>query len=105
VSDLYQLALYLSENRSFLLNLTAGRIEKSAYGDIAFSNIMLPQKDDASYRGGVSVRAGEGVQSTFGMYVVTLGGEERTVFISLLNTSNSQEDIEKLKRFLSVSYE
>jgi D-alanyl-D-alanine carboxypeptidase len=105
--DLYQLARYLTENRHFILDMTAGKVSHSAYGASAFTDIQNFNDfgADQAFIGG---KVGEttAAQET-GLYIFTvhLGGEDRTILIVVLGTDDRKGDTERLRAFIQQTYE
>lgn len=104
--DIFALAKYLYNNRSFVLRLTAGDLDTAVYGAPRFSNLKnfnLFENLDAFMGGkvGLSQAAGE----TFvGVFKVPFGDETRPVVIVLLNTNRPAEEIPLLLDWIQGNF-
>lgn len=103
-ADLYQLMLYLESNRSFILGIASGEIQSSAYGKSQFADTEAPPAEDAFAR---SVRGARDATYRNGFYLVTVsvGGEERSIYISILGSIDDYSDAQTVQRYIENSYD
>jgi len=104
--DLFNLAKYLYNNRSFILKMTTGRIDTSVYGRPRFSkiknfNLFGDREDFDGGKVGLSTAAGETILSVFELEV---GSTKRQVAVILLNLENPLEEVPSLLEWIKSSY-
>lgn len=104
--DLFHLAKYIRNNRSFIFKISAGQIRNSVYGEPVFTNLenfnVLPGGETlVGGKVGETEAAGE-----TGLYVVSLplGGEPRTVAIVLLGSRDRVADAETIIRYIKDNF-
>lgn len=127
--DLFYLAKYLYNNRSFILKISAGEGNGSVYGETRLKNLENKNLfgDDPRFVGGKFVASenedsnernegGEGKAEEnpalggasagdfFGVFEVNIRGEKRPIFIFLRNSSDVREDVLKVFSYVEGSY-
>lgn len=106
--DLFMLAKYIYNNRSFIFNLTAGKLKHSAYGASVFPDLQNFNNfaDEASFIGGKvgqSTSAGETELSVFELPLAENAGTRPVVFITL-GSSESGADIASLRDYVLSNF-
>jgi len=128
--DLFYLAKYLYNNRSFILKISAGEGGGSAYGETRLKGLLNGNLfgDDPRFIGGkfspsegtstlsfADLPAGEAGASEgksegenagdfLGVFEIFIRGEKRPIFVFLHNSSDIREDIEKSIAYIEESY-
>jgi hypothetical protein len=103
LSDIYQLLTYIQENRSFVLSIASGKVERSAYGKGVLKEVSPLMKEPYAVASieGVSERGAYGLS----VLKTTVGGSERTVLYVLIGSSRVSDDTKQLRSFVIESYE
>ncbi len=104
--DLFTLAKYLLHNRSFILKITAGKVDERTYGPLVWRDLQNFNRvlDDPSFLGGkvgMSDSAGETLVSIFSMD--TPAGP-RPLAIILLNTPDYTSETAKIYDWIKNNY-
>ncbi len=105
--DLFVLAKYLYNNRSFLLEITSGKLPRSAYGKPSFSdlwNLNLGSEDERFVGGkvGKSEAAGE---TFLGIFSITISDKNRPIAILLLRGDDRlSDDLQAARNWISARY-
>ncbi|MDD5710929.1 MAG: L,D-transpeptidase family protein [Candidatus Colwellbacteria bacterium] len=104
--DLFQLAKYLYNNRTFVLTISRGDIERSAYNpppwdDLENFNIFPEDPDFVGGKVGKTSAAGE---TSLSIFEIERGGYRRPVVIIILGSENSAADAISLIDFVRGSY-
>ena len=99
--DLFQLAKYIYNNRSFVLKITAGNLSGSAYeapkwGDLENFNLFAGEPGFAGGKVGKTTAAGE---TMIALFEETIGGEKRPVVFVVLGSSDNKSDVSSLKDY------
>lgn len=104
--DLFALAKYLLHNRSFILNLSAGRITASAYGNTEFSDIQNFNifQDDPNFVGGKVGETQAAGQTMMAIFNVKVRGEDRKVFVAVLGSSHRDEDMRRILAYVQANF-
>jgi D-alanyl-D-alanine carboxypeptidase len=105
-ADLFNLAKYLYNNRSFVLKIAAGDVKDSAYGRPAFENLENYNlfSDDPSFIGGKIGKTSVAKETFIGVWEMELSGEERPIVVILLGSDFVQSDALKVINWLKSSY-
>ena len=104
--DLFNLAKYLYNNRSFILKITTGRLDTNVYEKPRFSkiknfNLFGDREDFVGGKVGLSTAAGQTILSVFELEV---GRAERQVAVILLDLENPLEEIPLLLGWIKSNY-
>ncbi len=104
--DLFALAKYLYNNRSFILKISTGSLNKTAYGPSIFNlqnfNVFA---DNPEFIGG-KVGLTEKAKSTMlAIFVIDLGEEKRPIAIIALGSENAPHDIGTILEHIKTNYE
>ena len=102
--DLFMLAKYIYNNRSFVFNITSGKLKNSAYGSSLFSNLQNFNdfSEESSFLGG---KVGQTtVAGETGLYVFKLmiDSEERPIVIIVLDSSDRKADAEAILNYIKL---
>ena len=105
--DLFNLAKYLYNNRSFVLKISAGKITDSAYGPPPFSdlgNFNLFNKDP-DFVGGKIGKSGAAKETMLAVFEVDIRGVKRPIAIIILGTEGKvEDDVSKLLNWVKQNY-
>lgn len=106
-SDLFSLAQYLYNNRSFILKMSAGEITDSAYGEPVFQNLRNFNffGDDPSFIGGKSGQTIAARETFLGVWNIEIRGTNRKIAIIILGSEDSRADIEKILTWIKANYQ
>lgn len=105
--DLFALARYLYNNRSFILNITRGEIDERVYGPILYQDVKNFNgfRDNEGFVGGkvgLTAAAGETMLALFEMK--TADKETRPIAIILLNSPDHFAEAERILSWIRESY-
>ena len=106
VSDLFQLAKYIYNNRSFVLNISKGGATQSIYGQpilygLQNFNVFVNDSEFVGGKVGMTTAAGETILSVFEF---KNGGGIRPVVIIALGSENRAADAQTLLDYVRLSY-
>lgn len=101
--DLFMLAKYIYNNRSFIFNITANKVANSAYGthgfaDIKNVNYMTTHSSFVGGKNGKTTAAGETNLSVFSV-PVGVGSSVRPLVVIVLGSSDARTDTERLSEY------
>ncbi|MDD5099027.1 MAG: serine hydrolase, partial [Candidatus Colwellbacteria bacterium] len=104
--DLFSLAKYVYNNRSFIFGMASGKLTSSAYGKPSFDNlsnlnIFGDREDFIGGKMGKTAAAGETMVAVFEL---NLNEDKRPIAIVMLGSSNVQSDILKVVDWLNNNY-
>jgi lipoprotein-anchoring transpeptidase ErfK/SrfK len=104
--DLFALAKYITNNRSFLWNLSSGKLKVSAYGTIQFKNLgnFNDFSDDENFIGGKTGETTLAKQTGLYTFKINLGGEERSVVFIMLHSNDRKADGEAMLRYVKSNF-
>ena len=107
VDDLFMLAKYIYNNRSFVFNISSGRLQNSAYGKSYWSNLenLNDFADDSSFFGGKVGKTAAAEETGLYVFKLPIGGGERPVVIIVLGSNNRKSDAEAILGFIKSSYQ
>jgi len=100
--ELFSLAKYLYNNRSFILALTADKLARSPYEaakfkDIANFNYFASRADFLGGKKGQTTAAHE---TMVALFEVEISGEKRPIAIIVLQSEDSDGDVEKILQYI-----
>lgn len=105
--DLFNLAKYLYNNRSFVLRISAGKITDSAYGPPPFSdlgNFNLFSKDP-DFVGGKIGKSGAAKETMLAVFELDIRGVKRPIAIIVLGSEGKvEEDVSKILNWIKQNY-
>lgn len=104
--DLAALARYLLVNRSFILKISAGQVDNSAYGQTVFKdlgnfNVFNGQKD---FLGGKVGETRVARQTILSIFEIHRDGQARPVVVIVLGSDDRVQDATALKKFLEQRF-
>lgn len=104
--DLFKLAKYLYNNRSFLLEISNGKVSNAAYGASHFGDLGSDNplyKDKRLVGGKVSLRD-DGASDFVGVFKLDIHGTERPVFVFLGRSVDLKGDLERTLAHIQSSF-
>lgn len=106
-NDLFQLARYLINNRSFVLRITADEPINSAYGEPAFPELQnfnviegLP-----GFIGGKVGKSTAAQESGLYLFNALVGGEKRALAVVVLQSTDRDADTKALLQYIEERYQ
>lgn len=99
--DLFKLAKYVYNNRSFIFNITSGKIKSSAYGtdgflDLENFNYFTSNQYFFGGKNGKTIAAGE---TNLSVFELPVNGGTRPVALIILGSTNAQADGAKILEY------
>lgn len=107
VQDLFMLAKYLYSNRSFILKISAGKMEKSAYGPPLFSKLENYNvlENEPGFVGGKVGKSGAAKETILSIFDLQFNRTTRPVAIVILGTSDRTAAMKTFLEWLRENYE
>ncbi len=104
--DLFALAKYLHNNRSFILKITSGTLGANVYGASSFTNLQNFNifKDDPDFIGGKVGQTEAAHETDMSVFVSELQGEERPYVIIVLGSNDNERDARNLYEWVKTTY-
>lgn len=104
--DLFTLAKYLYNNRSFILNFTAGKVNTATYGRSIFAdldnfNIFTADENFVGGKVGKTTAAKETIISVFD---IPVGGEKRPIVVIALGSDNVEADARAILEYVHLNF-
>lgn len=104
--DLFNLAKYLYNNRSFVLKVTTGRLTDSAYGSPIFDdlknfNVFYKDRD---FIGGKVGKTATGRGTMFSIFETAVNGEDRPIVIVVLGSDDGMKDTQTTLDYIRERY-
>jgi len=105
--DLFVLAKYLYNNRSFILNMSAGNLSKSVYGSSMFSDLenFNVFAGEPEFVGGKIGLNNEAKSTIFSIFEIEIEGEKRPIAIVVLGSDDAGRDAKTILEYVKTSYE
>jgi D-alanyl-D-alanine carboxypeptidase len=102
--DVYELVRHIYVNRKFILDLTAGRITNSAYGESAFPDVGNVNDfiDEPNFVGGKNGQTTAAKETGVSVFEVDFNGKKRLVTTIVLGSADGKKDQAALKAFLAT---
>ncbi|MFA6295158.1 MAG: L,D-transpeptidase family protein [Candidatus Paceibacterota bacterium] len=99
--DLFMLAKYIYNNRSFIFNITSGEIKSSAYGTSGFSDLnnLNDFIDNEYFFGGKNGKTTAAAESNLSVFELPVENTKRPIVIIVLKSPNEKTDAETLIEF------
>lgn len=96
--DLFMLAKYIYNNRSFIFNITSGKIKNSAYGTSGFANLgnFNDFVDYSNFFGGKNGQTTAAQETSLSVFEFPVGETKRPVAIIVLGSPLVRPDAAKL---------
>lgn len=105
--DLFALAKYLYNNRSFILKITTGSLTNSAYGETSFKNLsnfnLIPTVSNKFIGGKIGKGTASG-ETYLGVFEVIVKGEKRPMAVILLHSDELYADMNLVFRYIQSVY-
>ncbi len=106
--DLFALAKYLYNNRSFLLKITAGKITTSAYGTPLYADLknfnIIPGAYDP-FVGGKIGKTTAAKETYIGVFDITIAGKKRPIVFVALGSEDVYADIISMINYVHREYQ
>jgi D-alanyl-D-alanine carboxypeptidase len=101
--DLFMLAKYILNNRSFVFNLTTGKIKSNAYGTSIFSDLgnFNDYAGMENFSGGKTGKTTEAGETSLHVFRENINGEERPIAIIILGSENHKAEADKVLNYLN----
>jgi len=105
--NLFDLAKYLSANRSFILKMTTGHLDTAIYGKPAFSGLKNLNLfgDDPRFIGGQVEQGSGGKESFLAVFEISVKGEKRPVAIILFDSLDAEKDTRTVLDYVETNYQ
>lgn len=106
-TDLFSLFKYLYTNRSFVLNISSGKLTSSIYGESQYTDLenLNTVPDLTTPFAGGKLGAADNMQAYAGVFKLTINGEVRPVAVIVLNSSDAYADVTTLLDYTDELYE
>jgi hypothetical protein len=106
VEDLFMLAKYLLNNRSFILNITTGKLKNSAYGSPIFTDLgnFNDFADDERFLGGKTGKTNAAGETGLYIFKLNIQNVQRPVVIILLNSQDRKKDAQLILNYIQYLY-
>jgi hypothetical protein len=93
--DMFMLAKYIYNNRSFVFNITSGKVKTNTYGKSIFSDLDSSNSlsGNKSFFGGIGDESTSTNQNNLSVFEVKNGSTTRPIFFVTLGSTNAKADI------------
>jgi D-alanyl-D-alanine carboxypeptidase len=100
--DLYMLAKYIYNSRSFVLDITSGKLKPNAYGDSGFKDLgnFNDFIDSEYFVGGKNGKTTAAQETNISIFNFPSNGTKRPVVLIVLKSENEKKDSERLLDFV-----
>lgn len=105
-ADLFLLAKYLNYNRSFVLHMSMGKENRSAYGVSKYRNVAN-LNDIPGISGLIGAKIGlssSAKDSMFAVFKIKISGETRPVAIIVLGSDDAKRDVKTLLDYIGDNF-
>ncbi|MCK9497282.1 MAG: L,D-transpeptidase family protein [Candidatus Colwellbacteria bacterium] len=105
--DLFNLSKYIFNNRSFIFKISAGRMEKSAYGEPSFKNLSNFNlfSENQAFIGGKVGKTTAAKETFLGVFNLDFSEEKRPIAIIILGSNDVYSDTVKVLDWLKSNYQ
>lgn len=106
-TDLFSLLKYVYTNRSFVLNISSGKLKDSAYGQSYYtdlSNFNLIPDVQAGFVGGKIGKTTAAGETYAGIFTETIQGEQRPLAVIVLGSEDIYADVSTLLGYVEETY-
>ncbi|HEY4518628.1 MAG TPA: L,D-transpeptidase family protein [Candidatus Paceibacterota bacterium] len=105
--DLFALAKYISNNRSFVLGITSGKVKDSAYGVPLFKNLKNFNDfvDTPGFAGGKVGKTIAASETGLYLFDVTLGVQKRRIAIIVLGSQDRKKDAGEMLNYITANFQ
>ena len=99
--DLFMLAKYIYTNRSFIFNITSGKLKNSAYGTSGFSDLgnFNDFIDNKYFFGGKNGKTTAAAESNLSVFEFPVASTTRPIVTIVLKSPNEKKDAETLLEY------
>lgn len=106
-TDLFSLLKYLYTNRSFVLNISSGKLTSSVYGESHYTDLENLNKvpDGTLPFAGGKFGHTDDMQTYAGVFKLTIDGEVRPIAVIVLNSPDAYADVGTLLDYTQEIYE
>ncbi|MSR71536.1 MAG: hypothetical protein EXS50_02630 [Candidatus Taylorbacteria bacterium] len=106
VEDMFMLAKYIYNNRSFIFNITSGKVKTSTYGKSIFSDLGWGNSliHNEYFFGGIADEKDLINQYNLSVFEIKNGSSVRPIFFASFQSKNSKEDITNGLDYLLTRY-
>ena len=96
--DLFMLTKYIYNNRSFIFNITSGKIKNSAYGNNNFTDLGKINDfiDNEFFFGGKNGKTTVANETNISVFELPVGEIKRPIVFIVLDSTNEKNDIQTL---------
>ncbi len=96
--DLFMLAKYIYNNRSFIFHITSGQIKDSAYGTSGFADIgnFNDFVNDPYFYGGKNGKTGAAIETNISVFEFPVGETKRPIVTIILKSPDEKKDSQAL---------
>ncbi len=104
--DLFALARYLYHNRSFILKISTGRLNHTAYGSPEFTNLKNLNQFEArtDFVGGKVGKTNAAGETMLSVFEITSQNQKRPIAIIVLDSKDNGNDTLKILDWIKNSY-
>lgn len=104
--DLFMLAKYIYNNRSFVFKISSGALKASAYGESIFGNLqnLNDFSNDVDFVGGKVGKTTAALETGLYVFDFKIGKEPRPIVLIILNSEDRKKDAEAVKNFIENNY-
>jgi D-alanyl-D-alanine carboxypeptidase (penicillin-binding protein 5/6) len=105
--DLFSLLKYIYNNRSFVLNISAGKLSGSAYGESFYKDLQNFNKVPdvtAKFVGGKIGKTTAAEETYVGIFNETIAGEVRPIAVIILHSPDVYADVRALLAHVEETY-
>ena len=104
--DLFMLAKYIYNNRSFIFAITSGKVKTNTYGPSIFEGLGKSNSvsSDDSFFGGVSNQEVGGLGYNLAVFTSSLEGVTRPFFLLTVGSRDEKSDIQKALGYILDKY-
>lgn len=105
--DLFLFAKYIYNNRRFILRISAGRLNFSAYGAPVFKNLKNFNvfSDSPEFVGGKVGKSESAKETMLSVFEIDMNGEKRPVTIIVLYSEDAGKDTLSILNYIKNNYE
>lgn len=107
LENLFFLAKYLYNNRSFILKVSTGNLERSVYGAPIWSGLSNFNvfTENPEFVGGKVGYIEEAKNTILTVFEIDIAGETRPVVIIVLGSEDAAKDVQIILEYIKTSYE
>lgn len=100
--DLFMLAKYIYNNRSFIFNITSGKVKNSAYGESEFTNLsnLNDFTDNEFFFGGKNGKTTAAAETNISVFEFPFGETKRPIVSIVLGSSNEKSESQTLLDYI-----